>query len=328
MREKKPRAFPALNYSVAQKAHRGRLPPGASREGPAARPAAVLGALAPAHCGRGWRTERPPARLQFRGPGGLCSPSGVPPRDRVWRVPRKAGLKMQAPRGSRSPEPECPDPRAARDRPPRPSSARRREALPRRRFARAPQGALAAGQGGAWRGAHVVPPVLPSGPQRLHTRASVPNRSPRGKAARRARPSRAGSGWEPRTGAEWRLGGARGQGSHVPGPGAEAPSCARPPARSSPTRQMAPAPHVAGGALRSVYILRPLHVVLLSFAAIGRLLGRGFAPPGGAGPQAPAPRAGEDLGVPPAPRPGLGWTTLSLPKCRTEPQPDTPRSRS
>lgn len=80
----------------------------------------------------------------------------------------------------------------------------------------------------------------------------------------------------------------------------------RPLARSSPAWRMAPAPHVAGGALRSVYILRPLHVVPLSFPAIGRLLGRGFAPPGGAGPQAPAPGISEKTWGSPRtpPRPG------------------------
>lgn len=96
--------------------------------------------------------------LRFRGPGGrggLCFPSGVAPRDCVCRVTRRPSPKMP----SRSPKLRSP---------PRPGSARRREALPRRRFARAPQGALAAGQGragrgGAGRGVHVVRTVLLSG---------------------------------------------------------------------------------------------------------------------------------------------------------------------
>lgn len=71
-------------------------------------------------------------------------------------------------------------------------------------------------------------------------------------------------------------------------------------------RRVAPAPHVAGGALRNVYILRPLHVVLPSFPAIGQLLGRGFAPPAGAGPPAPAPQPLRRFGCPP-PVPPEAW---------------------
>lgn len=185
----KPRAFLG---SHEQRGTKGPAPPAASRcisgrVGPRARPLS----LAPSHrltpAEDGETPARPPPVPR---PGGLCSPSGVPPRDCVWSVPRKPGLKMRrALRGSRSPEPECPDRGPARGEPPRPSSARRREALPRRRFARAPQGALAAGQGGAWRGAHVVPTVLPSGPQRW----LAPGTGARGERQRAARdlPARA-----------------------------------------------------------------------------------------------------------------------------------------
>lgn len=94
-------------------------------------------------------------------------------------------------------------------------------------------------------------------------------------------------------------------------------------------RRMAPAPHVAGGALRNVYILRPLHVVLPSFPAIGQLLSRGLRSSRRGGPSGSRSPASEKIWVPPScPPRGLGGTASPPPKSRAEPQPDTPRSKS
>lgn len=203
--------------------------------------------------------------------------------------------------------------------PPRPSSARsldrRRAALPRRPIARAPQGALAAGQGGAGRAAGAErtwcgPSCPPAGSHGLTDGqlGTAPGTGTR-RGGRGARVSRAPAGRE-HAADTYLLPGlrrllVRGR------PGA---------AERLVAPRLAPAPHVAGRALRRVYIPRPLHVVPPSSLAIGRLGRRRLAPPGGAGPRLPSPRVAGKTRLPR----GLGGPP-SLP-CGAEPQrPGAPR---
>lgn len=159
---------------MAQKARRGRPPPGASREAPAPA-AAVFGTLTPVHSGQGWANARTPASRSpssafaaWGGRGGLCSPSGVPPPDCVRSVTHKPGLeRRRARRGSRSPELKCPDhARRGAVRHVRAALAggRLSRAGGSRGLRRARWRRGRAGRGGArGRGAHVVPTVLPFG---------------------------------------------------------------------------------------------------------------------------------------------------------------------
>lgn len=152
---------------MAQKAHRGRLPPGASREGPA---------RAPGRCPWRPRTGSLRTRMERRpGEGASLFPK---PRDRVWGVARKPG-RARVPGSRRGAAHHVPAALAGG----RLSRAGGSRGLRRARWRR----------GRAGRGAHVVPPVLPSGPRRLRTRAYSPERwlaprnaSPRRKAARGA----------------------------------------------------------------------------------------------------------------------------------------------
>lgn len=172
----------------------------------------------------------------------------------------------------------------------RPATSQQRSLSARRRAGDSPAQAVSAGSagragGGTGRGgargrgcAHVVRPVLPPGrvPRTDGRPGTAPGTGTR-RGGRGARGSRAPAGREDAADTYLlpRLLSVRGRTGAV---------------ERLVHRRLAPAPHVAGRALRRVYIPRPLHVVPPSSLAIGRLGGRCLAPPGGAGPRLPLPR--------------------------------------
>lgn len=276
-------------------------------------------ALGPSRAPRGACREGPARRLA-RGGGVGVFVSGAaarPPRGCARSVTRTPGLCACRPptkwreRRARTPDGGPPRPRSAR-------SLDRRGGGGGGSPAQADRaGSAGRAVGGAWRGgahgrgcAHVVRPVLP------------PGRVPRtdGRTAGDGARNRDKKGRARREGAAdtYLLPGLR-----------------RLPVRGRPgaaerlvARWLAPAPHMAGRALRHVYIPRPLHVVPPSSLAIGRLGRHRLAPPGGAGPGLPLPASLGRPGFPGAwagPRPPRPPSLL----CGVEPQrPGAPRSDS